>query len=110
MLDWLLGRQRWIERVLARRHLEDATLILYDVSSSYLEGRMCPLATFGHNRDGKKNRQQVVFGLLCSSQGCPIAMELFAGNTADPATLASQVARIRQRFGMARVALVGTAA
>ena len=107
MLDWLLGRQRWIERVLARRHLEDATLILYDVSSSYLEGRMCPLAAFGHNRDGKKNKQQVVFGLLCSSQGCPIAVELFAGNTADPATLASQVARIRQRFGMARVALVG---
>ena len=107
MLDWLLSRQRWIERVLARRHLEDATLILYDVSSSYLEGRTCPLAAFGHNRDGKRGKQQIVFGLLCSSQGCPIAVEVFAGNTADPATLASRIARIRQRFGMARVALVG---
>ena len=107
MLDWLLGRQRWIERVLARRHLEDATLILYDVSSSFIEGRMCPLAAFGHNRDGKRGKQQVVFGLLCSSGGCPIAVEVFAGNTGDPATLASQVARIRRRFSMARVALVG---
>ena len=77
------------------------------MSSSYLEGRTCPLAAFGHNRDGKRGKQQIVFGLLCSSEGCPIAVEVFAGNTADPATLASQVARIRQRFGMARVALVG---
>ena len=107
VLDWLLGRHRWIERVLARRHLEDATLILYDVSSSYMEGRMCPLAAFGHNRDGKRGKQQIVFGLLCSSKGCPIAVEVFAGNTGDPATLASQVARIRRRFSMARVALVG---
>ena len=107
MLDWLLARQPWIERVLARRHLEDATLILYDVSSSYLEGRTCPLAAFGHNRDAKRGKQQIVFGLLCSSRGCPIAVEVFAGNTADPTTLASQIVKIRQRFAMARVALVG---
>ena len=107
MLDWLLSRQRWIERVLARRHLEDATLILYDVSSSYLEGRQCPLAAFGHNRDGKRGKQQIVFGLLCSSAGCPVAVEVFAGNTADPTTLASQIEKVRRRFGMARVALVG---
>ncbi len=107
MLDWLLKRQPWIERALARRHLKDATLILYDVSSSYLEGQCCPLAAFGHNRDGKKGKKQIVFGLLCSSEGCPIAIELFTGNTADPRTLASQVEKIRTRFGIARIALVG---
>ena len=107
MLDWLLGRQRWIEASLARRHLQDATLILYDVSSSYLEGRHCPLAAFGYNRDGKRGKRQIVFGLLCAADGCPLAVEVFAGNTADPATLAAQVERIRQRFGIARIALVG---
>ena len=107
MLDWLLQRQPWIERALARHHLKDATLILYDVSSSFLEGRCCPLAAFGYNRDGKKGKQQIVFGLLCSSGGCPIAVELFAGNTADPTTVASQVEKIRTRFGIARIALVG---
>ncbi len=79
ILAWLLSRQRWIERVMARRHLEDATLTLYDVSSSCLEGRMCPLAAFAHNRDGK---QQIAFCLLCSSAECPIAMKVLAGNTA----------------------------
>ncbi len=107
MLDWLVRRQPWIERTLARRHLRDGTLILYDVSSSYLEGRCCPLAAFGHNRDGKKGKKQIVFGLLCSSEGCPVAVELFAGNTGDPTTVASQVEKIRARFGMARIALVG---
>ena len=107
MLDWLLGRQRWIEASLARRHLQDATLILYDVSSSYLEGRHCPLAAFGYNRDGKRGKRQIVFGLLCAADGCPLAVEVFAGNTADPASLAAQVERIRQRFGIARIALVG---
>ena len=82
MLDWLLKRQRWIERSLANRHLEGATLILYDVTSSYLEGQSCPLAAFGHNRDGKKGKKQIVFGLLCASDGCPVAVELFPGNTA----------------------------
>ncbi len=107
LLDWLLARQRWIETSLANRHLRDATLILYDVSSSYLEGRLCPLAAFGYNRDGKKGKQQIVFGLLCAADGCPLAVEVFPGNTADPATVGSQVERIRTRFGIARIALVG---
>ena len=106
-LDWLLKRQPWIERTLARRHLRDGTLILYDVSSSYLEGRCCPLAAFGYNRDGKRGKQQIVFGLLCSAEGCPIAVELFAGNTGDPTTVASQVEKVRTRFGIDRIALVG---
>ena len=83
MLDWLLGRQAWIEKSLARRHLEGATLLLYDVSSSYLEGRCSPLAAFGHNRDGKQGKQQIVFGLLCAADGCPVAVDVFAGNTAQ---------------------------
>ena len=107
MLDWLLPRQRWIETSLANRHLRDATLILYDVSSSYLEGRLCPLAAFGYNRDDKQGKQQIVFGLLCAADGCPLAVEVFAGNTADPATVVRQVERIQKRFGIARVALVG---
>ena len=107
MLDWLLARQRWIETSLAKRHLQDATLLLYDVSSSYLEGRLCPLAAFGYNRDGKKGKQQIVFGLLCSAAGCPLAVEVFPGNTADPTTLGRQVDKIRKRFGIARIALVG---
>lgn len=108
MLDWLVKRQPWIEKTLARRHLQDAsTLILYDVSSSYLEGRSCPLAAYGHNRDGKKNKLQIIYGLLCAKDGCPVAIEVFTGNTADPATVSSQVRRIRERFAIARVALVG---
>ena len=107
MLDWLLARQSWIERTLARRHLQQATLILHDVSSSYLEGRCCPLAAFGHNRDGKQGKQQFVFGLLCSAEGCPIAVEVFAGNTADPTTVATQVSKLQQRFGIDRIAVVG---
>ena len=107
MLDWLLARQKWIEKSLARRHLSGATLLLYDVSSTYLEGRCCPLAAFGHSRDGKPSKQQLVFGLLCAADGCPIAVELFAGNTADPRTVATQVAKVRQRFGLQSVALVG---
>ena len=87
MLDWLLGRQAWVEKSLARRHLKGATLLLYDVSSSYLEGRCSPLAAFGHNRDGKQGKQQIVFGLLCAADGCPVAVDVFAGNTADPGTV-----------------------
>ena len=105
MLDWLLKRQPWIERSLANRHLKDGTLILYDVSSSYLEGT--PLAAFGHNRDGKKGKRQIVFGMLCASDGCPVAVEVFPGNASDPSTVARQVNRIRRRFGIGRVALVG---
>ena len=85
MLDWLLERQPWIERSLANRHLKGSnTLILYDVSSSYLEGRCCPLAAFGHNRDGKKGKMQVIYGLLCAADGCPVAVEVFAGNAGGP--------------------------
>ena len=107
MLDWLLKRQPWIERGLARRYLKDATLVLYDMTSSYLEGRCCPLARFGHNRDGKRGKQQIAIGLLCTGEGCPIAVEVFAGNTADPSTVATQVAKLKGRFGVRRIALVG---
>ena len=108
MLDWLLKRQPWIEKSLANRHLSGGkTLVLFDVSSSFLEGRCCPLAAFGHNRDGKKGKQQITYGLLCAADGCPVAVEVFAGNTGDPSTVASQVARVRDRFGIDHVALVG---
>ena len=107
MLDWLAGRQRWIEKSLTHRHLKGGTLLLYDVSSSYLEGSCCPLAQYGYNRDGKKGKKQIVFGLLCASNDCPVAVEVFAGNTADPTTLAPQVHQIRKRFHVERIALVG---
>ena len=107
MLDWLCRRQPWIEQSLAHRHLSGKTLILYDLTSSYVEGRHCPLAAFGYNRDGKKGKMQITFGLLCAAQGCPVAVEVFSGNTSDPKTVASQVRRIRKRFGIERIALVG---
>ncbi len=108
MLEWLQRRQPHIERALANRHLaEDSTLILYDVSSSYLEGRCCTLAQFGYSRDGRRNKRQIVYGLLCNADGCPIAIEVFEGNVSDPATVASQVNRVRQRFRIDKVALVG---
>ena len=107
MLDWLRKRQPWIEKSLASRYLKQATLILYDVTSSLLEGRCCPLAAFGHNRDGKKGKKQIVFGLLCTPEGCPIAVDVFSGNTADPSTVGHQVKTIQDRFGIERIALVG---
>ena len=107
MLDWLLERQQWIEKSLANRHLKGGTLVLYDVTSSYVEGQNCSLAAFGHNRDKKKGKKQIVFGLLCASDGCPVAVEVFAGNTGDPTTVGAQVERIRKRFGIDNVALVG---
>ena len=106
-LDWLLAQQSTIEARLARRHLGEGTLVLYDVTSTYLEGRRCPLAQFGYSRDGKPNKLQIVFGVLCTPQGCPIAVEVFAGNTADPSTLKVQIDKLRQRFGLRRVVLVG---
>jgi Transposase DDE domain len=106
-LDWLHARQPAVEAALARRHLKEGTLVLYDVSSSYLEGRCCELARLGHNRDGKKGKLQIVYGLLCAADGCPIAIEVFAGNTADPVTLGSQIAKLRERFRLAHVVLVG---
>jgi transposase len=106
-LDWLLARQRRIENQLAKRHLSDGTLILYDVSSSYYTGHTSELIKYGYSRDGKRGFPQIVYGLLCNAEGCPIAIEVFAGNTADPNTLAAQVDKIRQRFGIQRVVMVG---
>jgi len=106
-MDWLLPRQNKIEEQLARCHLADGTLVLYDVTSSYFEGRTCPLAKLGHNRDGKKGKLQIVIGLLCSREGRPVAVEVFDGNTGDPTTVAPQIEKIRKRFGLTRVVLVG---
>src|SRR5512132_2544774 len=106
-LDWLAERQPAIEAALAKRHLEDGTLVLYDVSSSYLEGRCCELASFGHNRDGKKGKLQIVYGLLCAADGCPVAIEVFDGATADPKTLATQIDKLKHRFALKHVVLVG---
>jgi Transposase DDE domain len=106
-LDWLLDRQVRIETGLARRHLKDGMLVLYDVSSSYFEGRQCPLAQFGYSRDHRGDRPQIVYGLLCTDQGLPIAIEVFEGNVADPATLKSQIDKVKSRFGIKRVVLVG---
>jgi hypothetical protein len=97
-LDWLRERQPAIEATLAKRHLTHGTLVLYDVSSSYMEGRCCPLAKRGYSRDGRKGTLQIVYGLLCAPDGCPVAIEVFEGNTADPMTLASQVEKLKQRF------------
>jgi hypothetical protein len=106
-LDWLGARQAAIETTLARRHLKDGALVLYDVSSSWLEGRCCELARFGYSRDGKKGKLQIVYGLLCAADGCPVAVEVFEGNTADPMTLSTQIDKLKERFGLSRVVLVG---
>jgi hypothetical protein len=106
-LDWLGAAQPTIEAALARAHLRDGTLVLYDVSSSYVEGRCCELARFGHSRDGRHDKMQIVFGLLCSAKGCPVAIEVFEGNTGDPATLGKQIAKLKERFGLKRVIMVG---
>lgn len=106
-LDWLYERQDRIERKLAARHLHDGELVLYDVTSAYFEGRTCPLARLGYSRDGKKDKLQIVIGLVCNAEGCPVAVEVFAGNTADPTTLGVAVTKVRERFGLERVVLVG---
>jgi transposase len=106
-LDWLHEAQPAIERRLARQHLAGSTLVLYDLTSTWLTGRCCELAARGHSRDGKRDDPQIVFGLLCSAEGCPIAVEVFAGNTADPATVAAQVAKLKERFAIERIAWVG---
>ena len=105
-LDWLVEQQERIENALARRHLQNGTLVLYDVTSTYFEGRTCPLAQFGHDRDGK-GKLQIVFGLLCTAEGCPVAVEVFEGNVGDPSTLASQINKLKGRFALERVVLVG---
>jgi transposase len=106
-LDWLIEQQERIEKAFAKRHLNNGTLVLYDVSSTYFEGRTCELAKLGHNRDGKKGKLQIVFGLLCSQDGCPVAIEVFEGNVGDPSTLPTQVAKLKERFKLDRVVLVG---
>jgi len=106
-LDWLAVRQPAIETALAKDHLAGGTLVLYDVSSSYMEGRCCPLAQYGYNRDGKCGKLQIVYGLLCAADGCPVAIEVFDGSTADPMTLTSQVTKLKDRFGLNHVVLVG---
>jgi hypothetical protein len=106
-LDWLGREQSGIEARLARRHLKNGTLVLYDVTSTYLEGRCCPLARHGYSRDNRKDRAQLVIGLLCAMDGCPVAVEVFDGNTADPATLAPQIGKLKQRFRLRHVVMVG---
>jgi hypothetical protein len=106
-MDWLLPRQQVIEDALAARHLHDGTLVLYDVSSAAFEGRTCPLGAIGHARDGVKGRLQIVYGVLTTTGGIPVAVEVFKGNTGDPATLAAQITKLKQRFGLARIAIVG---
>ena len=106
-LDWLHERQSAIEAAFARHHLKNGTLVLYDVSSSYLEGPRCPLAQRGYSRDGRKGSLQIVYGLLCAPDGCPVAIEVFDGNTGDPTTLARQIEKLKQRFKLDHVVLVG---
>lgn len=106
-MDWLLERQGQIEKQLAGKHLKEGSLVLYDVSSTYFEGQSCALAQRGHSRDGRRDRPQIVFGLLCNPQGCPVAVEVFEGNTADPKTLGKQIEKLRTRFGIQQIVLVG---
>jgi len=106
-MDWLLERQARIERKLAARHLQEGGLVLYDVTSSYFEGSTCPLAAFGHDRDGKKGKLQVNYGLLTDARGCPVAVSVFQGNTGDPKTLLPHVERVRADFGIEHLVLVG---
>ena len=106
-LDWLLARQSRLEKKLARRHLQEGCLVLYDLTSSYFEERRCPLAKLGYSRDGKKGKLQIVIGMLCNRQGCPVAVEAFEGNVADPSTLDSQIEKLQKRFGLRLVVIVG---
>ena len=106
-MDWLLRRQDRIERHLAKQHLGDGALVLCDITSVYFEGSKCPLARLGYSRDGKRGKPQIVFALLTNREGCPVAVEVFAGNTADPGTLGAQLKKLRERFSLSRVVLVG---
>jgi transposase len=106
-LDWLGQRQKRMETKLSKKHLQDGTLVLYDVSGSYYTGHRTGLVQFGHPRDGKKGFPQIVYGLLCNAEGCPVAVEVFAGNTADANTLSCQIQKVRKRFGVRRVVMVG---
>jgi transposase len=106
-MDWLIERQQRIEKKLAKRHLADGCLVLYDVTSSYYEGHTCPLARRGHDRDGQKGLPIIVYGVLTDAEGCPVAVEVYPGNTGDPTTVADQVDKLREQFELTRVVLVG---
>src|SRR6266568_794352 len=106
-MDWLLARQERIEKKLARRHLSEDGLVLYDLSSSYFEGVTCPLAARGHNRDGKAGKLQVNYGLLTDPRGCPVAISVFKGNTGDPTTLLPQITKLRTTFGIKSLVIAG---
>jgi transposase len=106
-MDWLLGRQKAIETKLAQRHLAEGELVLYDVSSSYYEGETCPLARYGHDRDGKTGRPIIVYGVLTDADGRPVAVQVYPGDTGDPTTVPDQVAKLSRRFGLSRIVLVG---
>ena len=106
-MDWLLERQAAIERKLAARHLQPSGLVLYDLSSSYFEGKCCPLAALGHNRDGKKGKLQVNYGLLTDRRGCPVAISVFSGDTGDTTTFLPQVRKLRDAFALEQMVLVG---
>ncbi len=106
-MDWLLARQDRIEKKLAARHLSEGGLVFYDVTSSYYEGRCCPLARYGHGRDGKKGRPIIVYGLMTDGEGRPVAVEAYPGDTGDPSTVAEQAQKLREQFGLERLVLVG---
>ncbi len=106
-MDWLLERQKAIETKLAKRHLSDGGLVLYDVSSSYYEGEKCPLARYGHDRDGKTGRPIIVYGVLTDGDGRPVAVQVYPGDTGDPTTVPDQVAKLSSQFGLSRIVLVG---
>jgi transposase len=106
-MDWLLERQPTVEAALAKKHLTEGGLVLYDLTSTYFEGRHCELARLGHSRDDKNGKPQIVFGLLTNAVGCPVAVEVWEGNTADPKTIPEQVKKLRERFGLKRLVLVG---
>jgi transposase len=106
-MDWLLKRQPHIEKKLAARHLEAGALVCYDLTSSYFEGRSCPLAALGHNRDGKAGKLQVNYGIMIEGCGRPVSLSVFAGNTGDPTTLVPQVHKAREEFGIGELVMVG---
>lgn len=106
-LDLLGEAQPRIEAAFAKRHLRDGRLVLYDLTSSYLEGRKCEFGQYGYCRDGKAGKLQIVFGPLCAADGCPVAVEVFEGNTGDPSTLAAQVTRLKEKFKLSHVVLAG---
>jgi transposase len=106
-LDWLLERQEGIENRLAKKHIDEGSLVLYDISSSYYEGSTCPLARYGHNRDGKKDRTIIVYGVMTDTEGRPISVDVYPGNTGDSTTIPDQVGKLDERFNLSKVVVVG---